>query len=67
MRVMQRSAVGGGAAQVRADLDAVAPDNSVFIPTPAFWPHPAIPNSKDLAMLGVDGTTPDVPGQPATH
>lgn len=46
----------------RADLDAVAPDNPVFIPTPAFWPHPAILNSKALALLGIDSATQDVPG-----
>ena len=29
----------------RADLDVVAPDNPVHIPTSAFWPHPAVLNS----------------------
>ncbi|TDW18174.1 amidohydrolase [Kribbella kalugense] len=46
----------------RADLDAVAPDNPVHIPTPPFWPHPAILNSKALELLGITRDTPDQPG-----
>jgi predicted amidohydrolase YtcJ len=46
----------------RADLDVVAPDNPVHIPTSAFWPHPAVLNSAALARLGVTRDTPDEPG-----
>ncbi|MFD3404607.1 amidohydrolase [Kribbella sp. NPDC058693] len=45
----------------RADLDAVAPDNPVHIPTPPFWPHPAILNTRALELLGVTRDTPDQP------
>ncbi|WP_158885162.1 amidohydrolase [Amycolatopsis anabasis] len=45
----------------RADLDAVAPDNPVYIPTSAYWPHPAIFNSAALRLLGVTERTPDEP------
>lgn len=46
----------------RADLDAVAPDNPVLIPTSALWPHPSVLNSAALARLGVTRDTPDEPG-----
>jgi predicted amidohydrolase YtcJ len=46
----------------RADLDAVAPDNPVCIPTSAYWPHPSVFNSSALAQLGVTRDTPDEPG-----
>jgi predicted amidohydrolase YtcJ len=46
----------------RADLDAAAPDNPVYVPTPAYWPHPAILNSAALAALGIDRDTPDADG-----
>jgi predicted amidohydrolase YtcJ len=46
----------------RADLDAVAPDNPVHIPTPPFWPQPAILNSAALDLLGITRDTPDVAG-----
>jgi predicted amidohydrolase YtcJ len=51
-----------GRSPTRADLDAVAPDNPVHIPTSAFWPHPAVLNSAALATLGVTRDTPDEPG-----
>jgi len=43
----------------RADLDAVAPDNPVQIPTPPHWPHPAILNSAALELLGITRDTAD--------
>jgi predicted amidohydrolase YtcJ len=46
----------------RAELDAVAPHNPVYIPTPAHWPHPAILNSEALALLGITRDTPDADG-----
>lgn len=46
----------------RADLDAVAPDNPVYVPTSAYWPHPSVFNSAALARLGVTRDTPDEPG-----
>lgn len=46
----------------RADLDAVAPRNPVYIPTPAHWPHPSIFNSAALALLGITRDTPDEDG-----
>ncbi|WUJ73910.1 amidohydrolase [Kribbella soli] len=46
----------------RADLDVVAPNNPVHIPTPPFWPHPAILNSAALRELGITRDTPDQPG-----
>ncbi|GIL25404.1 amidohydrolase [Actinocatenispora comari] len=46
----------------RHDLDAAAPDNPVLIPTPAYWPHPAILNSAALAALGIDRDTADADG-----
>lgn len=45
----------------RHELDAVAPDNPVYIPTPVPWPNPAILNSRALAELGLrdDAQDPD--------
>lgn len=43
----------------RADLDKVSPNNPVYIPTPVYWPHPAIFNSAALALLGITRDTPD--------
>jgi predicted amidohydrolase YtcJ len=46
----------------RADLDPVAPDNPVHIPTSPFWPHPSVLNSAALAELDITRETPDEPG-----
>lgn len=46
----------------RADLDAVAPDHPVHIPTSAYWPHPAVFNGAALALLGITRDTGDEPG-----
>ncbi|WP_033289368.1 amidohydrolase [Amycolatopsis jejuensis] len=35
----------------RSDLDAVAPENPVHIPTSVYWPHPAVLNSRALELL----------------
>ncbi|MFD1045055.1 hypothetical protein ACFQ1S_05345, partial [Kibdelosporangium lantanae] len=39
------------AGRADADLDPVTPDHPVYIPTPAYWPHPAILNAKALDIL----------------
>lgn len=41
------------------DLDAVAPNNPVIIPTPTTWPHPAVLNSHALKALGISKDTPE--------
>jgi predicted amidohydrolase YtcJ len=46
----------------RTDLDAVAPNNPVYIPTSAYWPHPAIFNTPALALLDIKRDTPDAFG-----
>jgi predicted amidohydrolase YtcJ len=46
----------------RADLDPVAPDNPVHIPTSPFWPHPSMLNSAALTELRITRDTPDEPG-----
>lgn len=51
----------------RHDLDAVAPRHPVYIPTPIFWPHPAILNTSALAALGIDINTTDEPGVRIEH
>ena len=43
----------------RHDLDTAAPDNPVYIPTSAYWPHPTILNSRALALLEVTRDTRD--------
>lgn len=43
----------------RVDLDKVAPNNPVYIPTPLAWPHPCVLNTKALNLLGVTRDTPD--------
>jgi predicted amidohydrolase YtcJ len=35
----------------RADLDPVTPDHPVYVPTPAYWPHPALLNARALEVL----------------
>ena len=42
----------------RYDLDAVAPDVPVYIPTPWGGPKPAILNSKALEIMGISAETP---------
>ncbi|MBW2610155.1 MAG: amidohydrolase [Deltaproteobacteria bacterium] len=42
----------------RWDLDEVAPNNPVYIPTPWACPHPAILNSAGLKLLGINKKTP---------
>ncbi|QWF86041.1 amidohydrolase [Amycolatopsis sp. CA-230715] len=46
----------------RDDLDAVAADNPVCVPTSAYWPHPSVFNSAALTRLGVTRDTPEEPG-----
>jgi len=52
----------GGVWPSRYDLDAAAPDHLVYVPTPVYWPHPAIFNTRALAALGVTRQTPDESG-----
>lgn len=42
----------------RHDLDEVAPDNPVYIPTSWGGPTPAILNSKALSLMGISADTP---------
>jgi len=42
----------------RHDLDKVAPDNPVYIPTPWGGPKPAVLNSLALELLGISADTP---------
>lgn len=37
----------------RADLDAAAPRNPVYIPSPTTWPHPAVLNTAALEAAGL--------------
>jgi len=43
----------------RWDLDEVAPDNPVYIPTPFSYPNPMIVNSAALTLLGIKDDTPE--------
>jgi predicted amidohydrolase YtcJ len=43
----------------RFDLDEVAPENPVYIPTPWGGPKPSILNSQALELLGINKQTPE--------
>ncbi|MBI4318559.1 MAG: amidohydrolase [Chloroflexi bacterium] len=42
----------------RWDLDEVAPDNPVYVPTPGTTPNPMLTNSCGLRLLGISKDTP---------
>jgi len=52
----------GGGWPTRHDLDLAAPDHPVYVPTPVYWPHPAIFNTLALAALDVTAETADETG-----